>query len=396
MRARKAVVVGAGIGGLAAALALLRRGWQVEALERAPALREVGAGLQISPNGFRVLDALGLGAAVEAGAFEPEEIEMRYGRSGRLIFRLPAGATMRARFGAPYLQVHRADLIETLRAAVEAAGGVIRTGVEVTGYDAGASGAAAVAASGPAAECDLLVGADGLRSAIRARMLGPEAPRFTGAVAYRAVAPAAALGDLRLTRGACLWVGPGAHAVTYPLRRGAAVNFVGVVDRDEPGEESWTAAARRDEVAAAFAGWAPPVARIVAEAADWRRWPLYDRAPLVRWSDGRVALLGDAAHPMLPSFAQGACQALEDAWRLAARLEESDDVAAALIDFEAARKPRASAIQKGAAENMARFHRRDWLTKTLGFLPIWLAGRIAPQVIDARSAWIYAHDETAA
>ena len=387
----KAVVVGAGIGGLAAALAFLRRGWEAEVLERAPRLEEVGAGIQISPNGFRVLAALGVGEAVEATAYEPQALEMRVGATGSRLFRLPQGEAMRRRFGAPYLQVHRADLLEALRAAVAAAGGVIRTGVMVDGCD----GPAALSDGSVAARGDILIGADGLRSAIREAMLGAEAPRFTGAVAWRAVVPREAAPGL--PEGACVWVGDGRHAVTYPLRGGRLANFVGVVERDEPGEESWTAEGRRADALADFGDWPAPLPDILKAAEAVHRWPLYDRPPLPRWTDGPVALLGDAAHPMLPSFAQGACQALEDAWRLAAEADmRGKDLPAALKTYEAKRKPRASAIQKGAMENMMRFHRRDGLTRTFGFLPIAAAGLIAPGVIERRSAWVYAHDETGA
>lgn len=388
----KAIIVGAGIGGLAAALALLQRGWDVEVLERAPALTEVGAGIQISPNGFKVLDALGVGETVLREGYEPEVLEMRMGRSSRRLFRLPMGAETRRRYGAPYVQVHRADILETLRAAAEAAGGVIRTGVAVDDYH----GATAMSGGDTVAEGDVLIGADGLRSAIRTAMLEPQPPRFTGVVAWRALVPAEVVAAFDMPKGACAWVGDGRHCVTYPLRGGEIVNFVGLVERNEPEGENWATEGAREDAQADFKGWAPPVQAILAAAAVVHRWPLYDRPALPRWSDGPVALLGDACHPMLPSFAQGACMALEDAWRLGVELGDgSGDIAAALIAYEAARRDRTTAVQAGAAANMKRFHRRDWLTQAFGFLPIWAAGRIAPWLIAKHTAWVYEHDETA-
>ncbi|MEL7465531.1 MAG: FAD-dependent monooxygenase [Pseudomonadota bacterium] len=389
----KAIVVGAGIGGLAAALALLRRDWTVEVLERAPELTEVGAGIQVSPNGMKALTALGLAETVEARSYEPQALEMRIGRSGRRLFRLKQGQRMRARYGAPYLQVHRADLLAILSQAVSAAGGAIRTSVEVEDY----MGAAAISGGETVAKGDLLIGADGLRSAIRAAMLEPAPPRFTGVVAWRALAPAEALSAFDMPAGACAWVGDGRHCVTYPLRGGDLVNFVGLVERNEPEGESWTIEGDREDALADFAGWATPLRTILETAETVHRWPLYDRPPLRRWTEGPVALLGDACHPMLPSFAQGACMALEDAWRLGVEVGDgSGDIPTALKRYELARRDRATQVQQGARANMNRFHKRDWLTATFGFLPIWAAGRVAPWLIENHTAWVYGYDETAA
>lgn len=387
----KAVVVGAGIGGLAAALALLRRGWDVETLERAPALTEVGAGVQISPNGMKVLAALGVADTVAARSYEPEALEMRLGRSGRRLFRIPQGATIRRRYGAPYLQVHRADLLEVLETAVRGAGGVIRTGVTVDDYH----GPAAMAGGETVARGDVLIGADGLRSAVRDAMLEPQPPRFTGVVAWRATVPATVVRAFSLAPGTCAWVGDGRHCVTYPLRGGELINFVGLVERNEPEGESWDTVGDRADALSDFAGWAPPVRAILEAAGTVLRWPLYDRPELPRWTDGAVALLGDACHPMLPSFAQGACMALEDAWRLGLELGDgTGDIPGALQRYETIRRPRATAVQDGARANLARFHKRDWLTAAFGFAPIWAAGRIAPWLIAGHTAWVYGHDET--
>ncbi|MEO1613723.1 MAG: FAD-dependent monooxygenase, partial [Pseudomonadota bacterium] len=196
--------------------------------------------------------------------------------------------------------------------------------------------------------------------------------------------------------GACAWVGDGRHCVTYPLRKGEVTNFVGLVERNEPEGENWTTEGARADALANFAGWAPPIRAILEAAAPLRRWPLYDRPALPRWTEGSAALLGDACHPMLPSFAQGACMALEDAWRLGVELGDgTGDIPAALRAYEAARRDRATRVQEGARANLNRFHRRDWLTATFGFAPIWAAGRLSPWLIEHHTAWVYGHDETA-
>ncbi|MEM8753829.1 MAG: FAD-dependent monooxygenase [Pseudomonadota bacterium] len=394
----KAVVVGAGIGGLTAALALRRVGWEVELLERAEAVAEVGAGIQLSPNGTRVLSALGLGPAIEAVAYEPDRLEMRLGPSGFRVFSLPLGAEMRRRYGAPYLQVHRADLVDVLVAALaEAAPGAVRTGVAVTGYERGPKGAAALTAGG-AVEGDAVIGADGLRSTIREAMLGAERPRFTGAVAWRAVVPREAA-PADLPTGACVWAGPARHAVTYPLRRGELVNFVGIVEESGWETESWTEPGAPEALAAEFEGWAAPLAGLIAAIKAPFRWALHDRAPLPRWTDGPVALLGDACHPMLPSFAQGACQAVEDACALAGALGPLEDVAGvdkALARYAARRAPRTSRVQAAALGNLRLFHRRGRLAQALTYGPAFAAGLAAPAILRRRYDWVYAHDETAA
>lgn len=376
-RRRRVLVAGGGVGGLAAALALVRIGWEARVFERAPEIGEVGAGLQLGANGYRALAALGLAERVAAGASAASAIEMRRGRGGERLVTVPLGA----RWGAPHLCVHRADLIAALREALPP--GAVETGAEVAGYETGQGGAALCLASGETHEGDLVIGADGLRSRIREAMLGRQAPRFTGFVAWRATVPARAAPGLPPVVTA--WTGAERHAVTYPLRGGALVNFVGIVREDWRGE-GWTEPGDPAALRALFAGWAPPLARLVEAVEAPFRWALFDRPPLPRWSDGAALLLGDAAHPMLPSLAQGAAQALEDAVALAARLADAEDMPAALRAHFTARIGRVTRVQEEARANLRRFHRDDPASR----FGVRVAGALAPGWFLRRLDWLYA------
>ena len=388
----QAVIAGGGIGGLTAAICLARIGWGVQVLEQAPAITEIGAGLQLSPNGVKILTALGVMPGLEATLFEPEVIEMRTGRSGRCLFSLPMRRTAPDRWGARYVQIHRADLVEALRARLaELVPDALQTGARVTGYDHRGDRAVAVTEAGRI-EADLLIGADGLHSAIRAQMLGPDTPRFTGNLAWRALVPVERLGAHAPPMGGCIWVGPGRHAVTTRVRGGRVANFVGVVERDGWREEGWThigdpAAALED-----FRDWHPVITTLIAQSDRMLRWALFDRAPLARWSDGPVVLLGDACHPMLPSMAQGAVQAVEDAWVLASILASSDSAEAAGRAYYKARIERTSRVQRGSAKNLTLFHRRTALGQLVSYAPVWLAGHLWTEAIHRRQDWVYGYE----
>jgi len=393
----KVIVAGGGIGGLTAALAFRHFGCNVSVHERSPELGEVGAGIQISPNGMKVLSALGVADRVAANAFEPEALEMRMGRSGRNIFRVPVGNAAVARWDAQYLHVHRADLVEALAAELETrAPGSIHLNASVSGYEQTPTSISARLENGDLVEGDVLIGADGIHSAIRTQMLGPEAPVFTGNVAWRAVVPMEKLGDLVPPPTACIWPGPGRHAVTYRLRRGTLANFVGVVERGDWQNESWTEQGTREEAQADFAGWHPIVTNLIEKADAHYRWALFDRVPLKQWSDGRAVIMGDAAHPTLPFMAQGAVMAIEDAFVLARECAAApDDITAALARVYAARISRTSGVQRGSRANAATFHQRSVAAQLATYGPMWLAGRIAPSVVRARQDWLYSEDVTA-
>jgi len=369
----KVLIAGAGIGGLTAALACAQFGHEVVLFERADALTEVGAGIQVPPNAMKVFAALGLADDIAANAFRPEAIEARMGETGRTLFTIPLADHAVRVWGAPYLHIHRADYIAALANALELrCPGTVRLGTGVSAYRNTGAGVEVTLSNGEIYNGDILIGADGIHSAVRAQMQGADAPVFTGNVAWRAVVPMDALGPKAPNPTACAWMGPGRHAVTYRLRRGTLANFVGVVERNDWTREGWSERGDIAEARQDFAGWHPTITAILDAVPDGRlyRWALFDRAPLSRWSDTHVTLLGDAAHPMLPFLAQGAAMAVEDAWVLARALS-------------------------GVAANMGTFHQRTSVGRAKTYGPMWLAGRVAPALVHRRMDWLYGHDVTA-
>ncbi len=392
----KVLISGGGIGGLTTALCCLHHGHEVTLLEQSPVIGEVGAGLQIPPNAMKIFGALGVDDRIRATAFEPERIETRMGEGGMTLFTIPLATAAQHRWGAPYLHSHRADYIAALKEAVEdRAPGTIRLNNIVTGYRQQQDGVAALLAGGEEVTADVLIGADGIHSAIRKQLLGPDHPRFTGNVAWRAVVPIDRLGQHAPAPTACAWMGRGRHAVTYRLRQGTLANFVGVVERADGQSESWSDQGNREEALRDFAGWPPVITTILEQADHLFRTALFDRPPLPHWSEGRVAPLGDAAHPMLPFLAQGAAMAVEDAWALAAELSRpGQDVPAALHTYQARRLARTAKVQARSRANAKTFHRRSLLGRLGTYGPMWVGGRVAPQIVHQRMDWLYGHDET--
>ena len=390
----KVAIVGGGIGGLTAALAFHHFGWQVTVLEKAPELSEVGAGIQISPNGMKVFRALGMEDRISENAFIPEALEMRFGRSGRRVFQIQARQAIIERWGAPYLHLHRADLIETLKTLLqERQPDAVRLNSGCAGYAQTDTGALVQLDSGATVSADLVIGADGIHSVIRQQMLGQERPDFTGNVAWRAVVPMEKLGDLAPPPTACVWVGKRRHAVTYRLRGGKLANFVGIVERQGWTAESWTEQGIKADALADFEGWHPIVTNMIEQADAHYRWALFDRPPLSKWVDGRVALLGDACHPTLPFQAQGAVMAIEDAYLIAKLCADTpSDLDAALKLYFETRLPRTSQVQTASRNNAKLFHRPTALSRLLTYGPIWLAGKIAPSVIRSRQDPFFAYD----
>lgn len=384
-------VLGAGVAGLAVARALALRGALVTVLEQADAIREVGAGLQISPNGAVVLRALGLGAALEAASLRATAVDLRDGRDGRSVLRLDLA---RLRPGQGYHLLHRADLIDLLANGARAAGVQVRLLQRIEQVDLAGSRPRLITAQGGEFTPGLLIGADGLHSRLRAALNGRETPFFTHQVAWRATIPATP-GDAVVAE---VHMGPGRHLVSYPLRGGTLRNIVAVEERARWVEEGWTLQDDPMVLRVAFAGFSPRVRGWLDSVQDTWLWGLF-RHPVARvWQralpEGGVAILGDAAHPTLPFLAQGANMALEDAWALAAALAGPGDLAAALAAYQAARAPRCAAIVAAATTNARAYHLRGPI-RGLAHLGLKLGGRLAPGLALRRYDWIYNHDVTA-
>ena len=350
----RVVVAGAGVGGLALAVACRARGIEATLCERAGELGDAGAGVQLGPNAVKVLDGLGLAAALRAVAFRPDAVEVRDAADGRVLLRTPLGERAERRWGAPYLQLHRSDLQALLRGAALAAGAELRLGAPVEAADV--AGGLRLA-GGDRVEGDVAVAADGLRSATAASLWGAESPRFTGQTAWRAVVDRSVV-EAEVPPVAAVWTGPGRHLVHYPVRSGREVNVVAVLEARSWREEAWAVPGDPAELRAAFAGWPAPVPQLLARVTTAWRWALFDRPPRPRWSRGRATLLGDAAHPMLPFLAQGAAMAIEDAQMLAHELAAAGDAdpVAALARYEAARRPRTARVQAASRRNARLFH----------------------------------------
>ena len=386
-------VIGAGIGGLAAATALARRGARVRVFERAAALGEVGAGIQIAPNGVAVLAALGLAEAAAAYASVPQAVELRGHRRGGLVARLPLGATALVRYGRPYWQLHRADLLAVLAAGATGAGAELRLGSAVDAVAAGEAGVRVRTADGLEHAAAVAVAADGLRSGLRAAHLAAAPPRFTGHVAWRATVPGERVGPV--PAATTVTMGPGRHLVSYPLRGGRLVNLVAVEERAAWAAEGWMAPGDPAELRRAFAGWGGAAGALLAAVEACFLWGLFDHAPLPRWNAGRLVLLGDACHPMLPFLAQGATMALEDAWVLAAALDAAADPAAGLAAYAAARRPRTARVQRAAARSGRLYHLGPGL-RAAADLGLGAVAAVAPRLLARRFDWIFAHDVTRA
>ncbi len=358
MRKPKIVIVGAGLGGLTAGLALIKMGFEVELYEQAPTLREIGAGVQLSANGTRVLVELGIGPEIERIGVTPTDKEVRLWDSGKSWKFIDLGATSVAKFGAPYFAMHRADLQNELFEAVQRTRpNAVHLGVRCAGFAQSDNGIVVSLADGGSAEGDILIGADGIHSRIRQTLFGPDKVKFSGFMAWRALVPTAGLpASISRTAGA-FWIGPGAHIVHYPVRRSELINFIGIVERDDWKLESWTETGTVDELARDYAGWHDDVQAMIRRIAAPYKWALIYREPMTQWSVDRVTLLGDAAHSTLPFLAQGANMAIEDGVVLARALEKyGKDHRRALASYQAARIERTARVVHISAEQANRVH----------------------------------------
>lgn len=351
----RVAVVGAGIGGLTAAASLRRAGHDVHVFETAPRLGEVGAGIQVSPNGSRILERLGLGEALAAIGTTPVRVVIRRWDDDRRLTETPLGEHTRHRWGFPYYNVYRPDLIDVLRAACSN----VHFHFEHHVVDVSAEPPTIHFADGGSFGADLVIGADGIHSRVRTALFGEESTRFSGWVAYRALVPRVDVADLPIEVTNRL--GPDAHVVSYFVGRDQRyLNLVCISHDDEWDVESWNEPGDADVLRGRFAEWSPALRHILERVRpSVFRWALHDRHPLPRWSSGAVTLLGDACHPMVPFMAQGACQAIEDAAVLTRAIDETNDVTTALRLYETARRPRTAAIQGRSFANATTFHHSD-------------------------------------
>jgi len=351
------LIAGAGIGGLTAALALLRRGFEVVVLEQARELGEIGAGLQLSPNATRALFRLGLQSQLERIASRPGSKQIRLWSTGQTWKLFDLGADSVDLYGCPYLMLYRPDLQKVLVDAVRAlAPDGVRLGARCIGVRQTDLSVAVELAGGGYVEGDALIGADGVHSTVRRLLFGNDAPRFSGCMAWRGVIPAERLPDALRHPVGINWVGPGGHVIQYPVRSGALVNFVGIVERDHWQLESWTEQGTVDECLHDFSAWHDEVHTLIRSVDIPYKWALMVREPMACWTSGRVALLGDACHPTLPFLAQGAAMAIEDGYVLARTLAARPHVDVALRCYEQLRLDRTAKVVRGSAANAARFH----------------------------------------
>lgn len=350
-------IVGGGIGGLTAALALMRRGFTVSVYEQAEELQEVGAGLQVSPNGVRVLASLGIEQELHDLCFEPQGKEIRLWNTGDTWKLFDLGVESVARYGYPYITVHRNDLHQLLYKTVQKLDpGAVHLGCRSTSVEQDGHGVTIHFADKPSARADVVIGADGVHSKLREDLFGSAPAEFTGIVAWRGVIPMEALPSDLVRPVGTNWVGPGGHVIHYPIRNGELMNFTSVIERQDWQVESWSAAGTNAEYHADYPGWHEDVHTYIEAIPQPFKWALIARPPMQNWVNGRVALLGDACHPALPFLAQGAVMALEDACILGRAFDQFDTIETALDRYQKARIPRATKAVNGAYANTERFH----------------------------------------
>jgi salicylate hydroxylase len=384
---KKILIAGAGIGGLTAASCLMKAGYEVEVYEQAPELSEIGAGIQLSANAMHVLNGLDLGETIAGLSVRPAAYVFRLHDTGEIIGQFPLADEHQRLNGAPYNQLHRADLHDLLAAKARAFNKhVVQLNRRVVGFEETAAGVGLLFADGSKAKGDLLIGADGVKSSVRAQIAGADHAIYTGDAAWRLTLPADRLPDKFMGQVMSVWMGPGRHVVCYYLRAGALLNFVGLVETEEISEESWTAKFPWERLKADFAGWHEDIQTVIdrADKGSCFRWSLYYRPPIATWSSRCATLLGDAVHATLPYLAQGAAMAIEDGAVLTRALQSTDSVADALQLYERNRIDRTSRIVTGSSANRTLFHMRDQKKLRQAFA--------ARDEGADRNAWLYSYN----
>jgi salicylate hydroxylase len=392
----RVAIIGGGIGGLLAARALCQRGIEVAIYESAPELREIGAGVALHPNAMKVLRALGLEEDVRGIAGRSEWMLTRNGKTGRVISKT-SRAQQVALFGIAGTTVHRADLLDVLARSVP--GEIVTLGARCVGVFVDDEERVAVARLQDGSEigADVIIGADGIHSAVRSSLFGPDAPRFTGKICYRSVIPVAAVSGGPPADENAQWLGPHGTIVLYSVRGEELINVVAHYDDADYRHESWVSECERREVLERYAGWHDSLLRLFAAGEVWYKWALYDRDPIPQWTQGRVTLLGDAAHPMLPYLGQGAAQAIEDGCVLAAALAaRPDDPVGALALYERSRRPRASRVVLAARERGVSNHLVSPWAALRRDVSIVVRRRLGRDPDGRGTGWIPEYDATSA
>ncbi len=391
------LIAGGGIGGLSAAAALLQRGIDVAVYEQAAELKEVGAGIQISPNGNKVLDALGVFQRLKALSCDPVRKEFRLWSTGKPWPMFSLGRTVIERYGYPYLTVYRPDLHDALLDRVRALKpDAIHLDSPVAGCEQTADSATLILKNGDRIQGDALIGADGVRSVVRNALWGNTDPAFSGMVTWRGLIPMDSLPEhMRVSVGST-WIGPGGHVVSYPLHQSKIMNFVATIEGKTWDSPSSCAPGTVEECLADFTGWHDDVHTMIKLCRSLLKWPLMQRDPIPQWTQGRISLLGDAAHATLPFLAQGAVHSIEDGMVLSRCLEgvAAADLPAALARYEAARIERTSRMVRGATANTERFHSEQLRTEASA--ERYLGQEWSADPIFERYDWLYAYDANTA
>jgi salicylate hydroxylase len=386
----RVAIIGGGIGGLTAARALCQRGIEVAIYEAAPELREIGAGVALGPNAMKVLRSLGLEDDVRAVAGRWEWALTHNGKTGRAISRT-SRQQQTTLFGSAGATAHRADLLDVLSRSVPSE--IVTLGTRCIAVEPDGPVAVARFEDGREVEADLIIGADGIHSAVRTSLFGPDAPRFTGKICYRSVVSVDSVPGGPPPNDNAQWLGPHGTIVLYPVRRDELINVVCHYDDEGYRHESWVSRCDQAEVLERYAGWHESLLRIFAAGDVWYKWALYDRDPIPRWTRGRVGVLGDAAHPMLPYLGQGACQAIEDGCVLAAALAaEPADPLAGLALYERSRRPRASQVVLASRERGVSNHLASPLAALRRDVSIAVRRRFGRDPDGRGTAWIPEYD----
>jgi len=389
----KVAIIGGGIGGVALASTLKHHGIQSRLFERAPAFGEVGAGIQMTPNAVKILRTLGVFEELERVSFLPQNIVGRNWKTGREMWRTPLAEDCPRLYGAPFFHVHRADLHRVLLGTID----LDQTQLSTTcvGVHQDKDKAVVSFEDGSEYVADVVVGADGIHSVVRKSLFGEEPPRFTGNMCWRAVVPFDKPPFDIVTPDSSFWLGPNGHVVTYYVSGGKAVNIVAVLESKDWVVESWNVRSTREELMAGYKGWHPNLQKLFSRADDVFKWGLFDRDPMPCWTKGRVTLLGDAAHPMLPFLSQGAAMAIEDGFVLGGALAETAGVPAALARYEALRRPRTSRVQLESRERGRTYHLSSRFAQIKRDIGYRIKSIINPQTSGLGANWVYEYDASA-